>query len=56
MTDAAGSTAPLAAVKATGHHLIVPWALLAVIVVLGGLALALTRGRRRSAVAREPGV
>jgi hypothetical protein len=56
MTDAAGSTAPLAAVKATGHHLIVPWALLAVIVVLGGLALALTRVRRRSAVAREPGV
>jgi len=51
MTDAAGSTAPLAAVKASGHHVIVPWSLLAVIVVVCGLALALTRrrGRRSSA-------
>ncbi len=56
MTDAAGSTAPLAAVKAAGDHMIVPWSLPAVIVVLCGLALALTRRRGRRSSAVEPGV
>jgi hypothetical protein len=48
-TDAAGSTAPLAATKASGHALIVPWSLLAVIIVLCGLVVAglAFRSRRR---------
>jgi hypothetical protein len=50
LTDAAGSIAPLPAVKATGHALAVPWALLiALIVVLGlaGVALRRVRAPRR---------
>jgi hypothetical protein len=56
LTDAAGSTAPLAATTASGHALIVPWSLLALIVVLCGLAVALTRlrVRRSSALRRDP--
>jgi uncharacterized membrane protein len=49
MTDAAGSTAPLAATKTAGHALVVPWSLIAVVVVLCGLALALRRRRRSPA-------
>jgi hypothetical protein len=49
LTDAAGSTAPLTATKASGHALIVPWSLLAAIAVLCGLAVAFARMRRRSA-------
>jgi len=46
-TDAAGSTAPLAATEATGQALIVPWSLPAVLVVLCWLAVALRRMRGR---------
>jgi hypothetical protein len=52
LTDAAGSTAPLAAIKTSGHAWIVPWSLLLVVVVLCALvvaALAL-RPRRRARV------
>jgi uncharacterized membrane protein len=51
LTDAAGSTAPLAATKASGHALIVPWSLLAVILVLCALGVAFTQRRRRSSLA-----
>jgi hypothetical protein len=56
LTDAAGSTAPLAATKASAHAVIVPWSLLAAIVILSALALAITRmrGRRRSAAVQAP--
>ena len=40
LTDAAGSIAPLSATRTSGHAVIVPWALLAVIVVLCGLVAA----------------
>jgi hypothetical protein len=49
LTDAAGSTAPLAVVKASGHGWRIPWAL----VVLGALGVAgikLRPRRRRAAV------
>ncbi len=49
LTDAAGSTAPLAATKGSGHGWTIPWSLLLVIAVLCGLvvaALALTPRRR----------
>ncbi|HEY6887826.1 MAG TPA: hypothetical protein VI300_08605, partial [Solirubrobacter sp.] len=49
LTDAAGSTAPLAAVKASGHAWIVPWALLVAIVVLLGLVVAGLAYRRAGA-------
>jgi uncharacterized membrane protein len=57
MTDAAGSTAPLAATKTSGHALVVPWSLLAVVVVVCGLAFALARrrGRRYRAAGCPPG-
>ena len=52
LTDAAGSISPLAAVKASGHALAVPWTLVIVLLGVAGLAgLALRRvrapGRRR---------
>ena len=43
LTDAAGSTAPLAATKASGHAWTVPWSLLLAIVVLCGLVVAVWR-------------
>jgi len=53
LTDAAGSTAPLAATKASGHAWTVPWYLLVTIVVLCGLVvsgLAFRPRRRRARV------
>ena len=50
LTDAAGSIAPLAATRATGHALAVPWSLLIVVIAVGGLAgvgLARVRAARR---------
>ena len=49
LTDAAGSTAPLAPVESSGHGWAVPWSLVATLIVLFGLfAAALTiRSRRR---------
>ena len=49
LTDAAGSTAPLATIKASGHALTVPWALLVAITGLSGLVVAglALRPRRR---------
>jgi Bacterial protein of unknown function (DUF916) len=48
LVDAAGSIAPLPAVEGTGHTLAVPWSLLVVLVVVGGVAVvALRRARRR---------
>ncbi|WP_270037824.1 WxL protein peptidoglycan domain-containing protein [Solirubrobacter ginsenosidimutans] len=49
LTDAAGSTAPLAAIKASGHAWIVPWALLVAILVLLGLVVAALAYRRAGA-------
>ncbi len=46
LTDAAGSTAPLAATESAGHAWAVPWLLLLAIVVLGGLAALAFRSRR----------
>jgi hypothetical protein len=40
LTDAAGSTAPLAATKTSGHAWTVPWSLLVVIVLVCGLVAA----------------
>jgi hypothetical protein len=54
LTDAAGSTAPLAAIKAAGHAWTIPWSLLLAIIVVCGLvvaALAL-RPRRRDRASR----
>jgi uncharacterized membrane protein len=50
LTDAAGSTAPLAATKASGHAWTVPWALLLAMVFLCGLVVAglAFRPRRRA--------
>jgi WxL interacting protein linking bacterial and host surfaces len=50
LTDAAGSTAPLAAIKTSGHAWAVPWALLLAFVVLCGLVVAgvAFRPRRRA--------
>ena len=49
LTDAAGSTAPLAATKASGHAWVVPWTLLLAILALCGLVAAglALRPRRR---------
>jgi len=48
LADAAGSIAPLPATTATGHALAVPWALLLVVIVVGGLVgVALRRARVR---------
>jgi hypothetical protein len=49
LTDAAGSIAPLAATKASGHAWTVPWSLLAALIVLCGLVVAglAFRSRRR---------
>jgi hypothetical protein len=47
LTDAAGSIAPLAATKATGHAWTIPWSLLVPIVVLCGLVVAGLAFRRR---------
>ncbi len=50
LTDAAGSTAPLAAIKTSGHAWIVPWSLLlAVIVVCALVVAALALRPRRGA-------
>jgi hypothetical protein len=52
LTDAAGSTAPLAAVKTSGHALVLPWSLLALCaLVVTGVAL---RPRRRNRRPRAP--
>ena len=56
LTDAAGSTAPLAATKTSGHAWAVPWSLLLAIIVVCGLVAAglVFRSRRhqgRSAAA-----
>jgi hypothetical protein len=50
LTDAAGSTAPLAAIKTSGHAWAIPWALLLALVVLCGLVVAAVvfRPRRRA--------
>jgi hypothetical protein len=49
LIDAAGSTAPLAAVKTSGHAWVMPWALLlAIIVALGLVAAALAYRRARA--------
>jgi hypothetical protein len=53
LTDAAGSTAPLAAVKASGHGWSVPWSLLLTLVAVCALAVAgvaFARSRRRDVV------
>ena len=51
LTDASGSIAPLAAVKASGHALTVPWTLLiGVLVLLALFVLAAVRVRRRVGV------
>jgi hypothetical protein len=50
LTDAAGSIAPLAATRATGHALAVPWSLVIVLIAVCGLAgvvLARVRAARR---------
>jgi hypothetical protein len=52
LTDAAGSTAPLAATEGSGHAWAVPWALLAAVALVGGLAAAgvvVALRRRRAA-------
>jgi hypothetical protein len=56
LTDAAGSIAPLAATKASGHAWIVPWSLLLAIIVLCGLVVAglALRPRRRDRAAHGP--
>jgi uncharacterized membrane protein len=43
LTDAAGSTAPLAAVEGSGHAWAIPWSLLFIVLVVGGL-LGLVHG------------
>ena len=50
LTDAAGSTAPLAAIKTSGHAWAIPWALLLALIVLCGLVVAgvAFRPRRRA--------
>jgi uncharacterized membrane protein len=45
LTDAAGSTAPLAPVKGAGHAWTIPWSLLLVVLVVGGLLFAAVRLR-----------
>jgi uncharacterized membrane protein len=50
LTDAAGSTAPLPAVKGSGHAWTVPWTLLVVVLALCGLVFAGTRLRRTSSL------
>jgi hypothetical protein len=54
LTDAAGSTSPLAATKESGHAWAVPWSLLVAIFVLSGLAVAglAFRPRRRDRALR----
>lgn len=49
LTDAAGSTAPLAATKGSGHAIVVPWTLLLAVVVGCGLVALAFRARRRQA-------
>ena len=53
LTDAAGSTAPLAAVKATGHAWALPWTLLVGIVLIAAVAIATARARRRRTPAMQ---
>jgi uncharacterized membrane protein len=51
LTDAAGSISPLAATKASGHALTIPWTLLlAVLVVIALIVAVAVRIRRRAAV------
>jgi hypothetical protein len=50
LTDASGSIAPLAATKASGHALTIPWTLLIAVLVVGLIVLAAVRVRRRVAV------
>lgn len=52
LTDASGSTAPLATVKATTHAWPVPWALLLLLAVLCGLAVVVLVLRRRRSRAK----
>jgi uncharacterized membrane protein len=54
LTDAAGSTAPLAATKTSGSAWTVPWALLIAVLVVGGLVAAglVLRPRRRLRASR----
>jgi hypothetical protein len=47
LTDAAGSTAPLAATKASGHAWAIPWSLLFAVIVLCSLVAAGLRFRSR---------
>jgi len=47
LTDAAGSTTPLAATTASGHAWTIPWALLAAVVLLAAAALTVVRRARR---------
>ena len=47
LTDAAGSTSPLAATEAAGHAWAIPWALLALVVLVGGLVATGIAFRRR---------
>ncbi|EOD67185.1 hypothetical protein H480_17745 [Amycolatopsis vancoresmycina DSM 44592] len=48
LTDAAGSTAPLAGADTTAHSWAVPWTLLSVISLVGLVVLALVVRRRRA--------
>lgn len=52
VTDASGSTAPLAAVSADAHGWAVPWAALVVVLVLVGAVLLVVRLRRRDRARR----
>jgi len=49
ITDAAGSTAPLPAIKATGHAVAIPWVLVVPLLVLGCGSVVVLRRRRRPA-------
>ncbi|MEU6414655.1 DUF916 domain-containing protein [Microbispora sp. NPDC046933] len=57
LTDAAGSVAPLSVVESTAHAWTLPWALLLLLVVLCGLAVAalVFRRRRKTTLHEGPG-
>ena len=40
LTDASGSTAPLAVVRSTSHAWTIPWAILLMLLLLGGVLVA----------------
>jgi uncharacterized membrane protein len=48
LTDAAGSTTPLPAVKVTGHAVVVPWLLVVAVLGLGGVGLSYRRRSRHA--------